>query len=587
MTDQNPPALLLGPMLRHVDTTSATVWVETTRNATVEVRSHGRTGSTSTFSVDGHHFALVLLDGLEPATEATYDVAIDGEIVWPVADDPRPKPVIRTMPDHGQTPTHDLDIVFGSCRVDRPHESPWNLAPEEHSDGVGVDALSALSDDCQARRRRLPDLLLMLGDQVYADEGLSPLVRERQIERRGEDAEPTDEVLDFEEYTWLYRDSWSDPDVRWLLSTVPTAMVFDDHDVRDDWNTSETWREEVRKLPWWHERIVGAYMSYWVYQHLGNLSPDVLAHDGLLAKIVAAGDGGAILRAFAERAADDVDDQHESLWSYVRALGRARLVVIDTRSGRILHHGQRSMLGEGEWQAVEGWLRGDVEHLLVASSLPLILDHLLHDVEQWNEALAGGSWGPRMAKLGEKLRQGADLEHWAAFPESFTRLVLRLGEVADGRHGAAPSTVLVLSGDVHHSYVAPVTFPGVAGAGTGASGAGASGATTTRSPVVQVTSSPMRNAFPRSVQRAFRMAHTGPARRFGALLRRSVRLGPPAVDWSLTTGPLYGNGVGSLRISGDTMLVRLERAEMYGDEGTLLVRHEEQICGHPGTRTAG
>jgi hypothetical protein len=576
MTDQKPPALLLGPMLRHVDSTTATVWVETTHNATVEVRSHGRTASTRTFTVEGHHFALVLLEGLRAATEATYDVVMDGKVVWPLAEDPLPAPVIRTLPDHDQTPTHDLDIVFGSCRVDRPHESPWNLAPEDHPDGVGVDALSSLSNDCQTKRRRLPDLLLMLGDQVYADEGLSPRVRERQIERRGEHSEPTDEVFDFEEYTWLYRDSWSDPDVRWLLSTVPTAMVFDDHDVRDDWNTSEAWREEVRRLPWWPDRIVGAYMSYWVYQHLGNLSPDVLAHDGLLAKVVDAEDGGAVLRAFAERAANDVDGQHESLWSYVRDLGRARLVVIDTRSGRILHHGQRSMLGEGEWQAIEDWLRGDVEHLLVASSLPLILDHLLHDVEQWNEALAGGSWGSRVARLGEKLRQGADLEHWAAFPESFTRLVTRLGEVAEGKHGSAPSTVLVLSGDVHHSYVAPVTYPG-----------DNSGADAGRSPVVQVTSSPMRNAFPRSVQRAFRMAHTGPARRFGAFLRRTVRLAPPPVDWWLSTGPLYGNGVGSLRISGDTMVVRLERAELRGDKGTLLVRHEEQICGRPGVGAAG
>ena len=563
MTD----TLILGPILRHVDSTTATVWVETSHNATVEVRSHGQSARAETFSVEGHHFALVLLQGLEPATEDTYEVAIGGRPVWPRPDDHRPKPIIRTLPDHAQTPTHDLDVVFGSCRVDRPHESPWNLGPEDHPDGVGVDALSALADDCQARRRRLPDLLLMLGDQVYADEGLSPRVRERQIERRGADSEPTDEVLDFEEYTWLYRDSWSDPDVRWLLSTVATAMIFDDHDVRDDWNTSEAWREEVRKLAWWRERVVGAYMSYWVYQHLGNLSPDVLAHDALLQKVMDADESGQALRAFAERAADDVDDQHESLWSYVRDLGRARLVVIDTRSGRILHDGQRSMLGEDEWRVVEQWLRGDVEHLIVASSLPLIIDHLLHDVEQWDEALAGGTWGAPGIWLGEKLRQAADLEHWAAFPESFARLVTRLGEVAAGQHGSAPSTVLILSGDVHHSYLAPVLYPDADGSS---------------SPVVQVTSSPMRNAFPRSVQRAFRMAHTGPARRFGALLRRSVRLPPPPVDWRLTTGPLYGNGVGSLRISGDTVVVRLERAELDGEKGTLRVRHEEQICRFPG-----
>ncbi|MGW1633884.1 hypothetical protein, partial [Streptomyces anthocyanicus] len=30
-------------------------------------------------------------------------------------------------------------------------------------------------------------------------------------------------------------------EVRWLLSTVPSCMIFDDHDVIDDWNTSAAW----------------------------------------------------------------------------------------------------------------------------------------------------------------------------------------------------------------------------------------------------------------------------------------------------------------------------------------------------------
>src|SRR3712207_7788350 len=63
-------------------------------------------------------------------------------------------------------------------------------------------------------------------------------------------------------YTTLFRS---------LLSTVPSAMIFDDHDVHDDWNTSAAWVRQVRAKPWWEERIVGAFMSYWVYQHLGNL----------------------------------------------------------------------------------------------------------------------------------------------------------------------------------------------------------------------------------------------------------------------------------------------------------------------------
>ena len=33
-------------------------------------------------------------------------------------------------------------------------------------------------------------------------------------------------------------------------------MIFDDHDVRDDWNTSYAWQQDIRRTSWWHERIV-------------------------------------------------------------------------------------------------------------------------------------------------------------------------------------------------------------------------------------------------------------------------------------------------------------------------------------------
>ena len=100
--------------------------------------------------------------------------------------------------------------------------------------------------------------------------------------RRDTREEPGEEVADFEEYTRLYRESWSDPDIRWLLSTVPSVMIFDDHDVNDDWNISWSWIEEMRRQPWWDDRITGAFMSYWIYQHIGNLSPPELAAEELL-----------------------------------------------------------------------------------------------------------------------------------------------------------------------------------------------------------------------------------------------------------------------------------------------------------------
>src|SRR3712207_8408182 len=43
----------------------------------------------------------------------------------------------------------------------------------------------------------------------------------------------------FEEYCHLYQESWRDPVIRWLFSTVSTAMIWDDHDVRSEEHTSE------------------------------------------------------------------------------------------------------------------------------------------------------------------------------------------------------------------------------------------------------------------------------------------------------------------------------------------------------------
>jgi hypothetical protein len=537
--------LVLGPVLRYADTTTACVWVET--SAPAEVTVHGRTSRT--FEVEGHHFGYVVVDRLAPGTDVAYDVRLDGRHVWP-PDDGRPAPRLRTLSED-----EALDLVFGSCRADRPHEEPWTLSVDEHPEGVGVDALHALSRQLQAGERELPDLLLMLGDQVYADEGVSPRVRERQLQRRGE-SEPTNEVADFEEYTWLYRDSWSDPEVRWLLATVPSAMIFDDHDVRDDWNISAAWREQMRRTAWWPPRIVGAYMSYWVYQHLGNLPPDRLAQEGVYDAVRR--DGGNALRQYAKLADDEVDGGTLVRWSYGRDLGVARLVVIDTRSGRVLDEQGRQMLSDDEWDLVEGFLRGDVRHLVVASSLPVVLEHSLHDLERWDDALCSGAWGRRFARVGETIRQAADLEHWAAFPESFTRLTRRLGAVAAGAHGEPPSTVTVLSGDVHHSYVAPLSFPGTA----------------TRSPVVQVVSSPLRNAVPAGVRRGFRFSASRPARAVGRLLARSVRLRPPDVDWRLSTGPLLGNGLGVLRLHGTTAELTLHHSVLDGSPRLTEVHRE-------------
>src|SRR3954468_14509265 len=86
------PLLLLGPLLRHVDPVLAPILVETDRPCEVEVL--GRRART--FCVNGHHYALVVVEGLEPGSVPRYEVPRDGARVWPQRPSAFPPSRIRT-----------------------------------------------------------------------------------------------------------------------------------------------------------------------------------------------------------------------------------------------------------------------------------------------------------------------------------------------------------------------------------------------------------------------------------------------------------------------------------------------------------
>jgi hypothetical protein len=503
------PRLLIGPVLRHVGTTDATVWVETDAPCEVEVL-----GTTErTWTVAGHHYALVVVENLEPDTSIPYQVKLDGETAWPPLQSSRPTSRIRTR----RADSDRVRLAFGSCRygravvkIDDPHFDADSLASYA-KELTGQDEAS------------WPDGVLMLGDQVYADETSEPTRRKIRA-RRDITKGAKDQVADFEEYTWLYLESWTDPDVRWLMSTIPSAMIFDDHDVRDDWNTSHEWRSDIQRTDWWEERIIGGLSSYWVYQHLGNLSPDDLRDNELYQKVRSAGsDVEPMLREFAKHADAEADGAKGTRWSFRRDFGRTRLVMVDSRCGRILADGQRSMLSEDEFAWFEQQLGGDYDHLLVGTSLPWLLARALHDLESWDEVLCNGTRGKRLARFGEWLRRAADLEHWASFRKSFDRLAALLAR--DGRRTDAPATICVLSGDVHHAYIAQADL------GDGV-----------RSKVYQLTCSPLHNYVPPLMKLAFRVFWSRVMERFFRLLLGIVAKVPPlTIGWKRLAGPYFGN----------------------------------------------
>jgi hypothetical protein len=497
--------------------------------------------------VAGHHYALVHCGGLDPGSWHEYDVRLDGQRVWP-RDDGFPSSAFHTYPKHGP-----LEVAFGSCRVAAPHEPPYSLRKDEDERGREIDALRTLAERMRAEPRdRWPDVLLMIGDQVYADE-VSPATHAFIEARRDLSEPPGERVLDFEEYTRLYRESWSEPSIRWLFSVLSTGMVFDDHDIHDDWNISQGWLDEMRAHDWWDRHIVSGLASYWIYQHIGNLAPGHGADDELLRRVQAAQDGWPILEEFA-RGADR--STSGARWSFCRDLGHTRVIVIDSRAGRVLEEGRRSMLDEAEWEWLEEHLTGDFDHLLVATSLPWLLGRGMHYAEAWSEAVAGGAWGSAFARVGERVRKDLDLEHWAAFGESFARLAELLRSVGAGERGSAPASVVVLSGDVHHAYVCEVAFRRDGGV---------------RSNVFQAVCSPYRNPLGKQERRMIRIGMSRPFELMTRTLAAAAGVDEPDVRWRMVgDGPWFDNQLGTLRIDGRSMELRLERAIPVDDSSARL-----------------
>jgi hypothetical protein len=548
--DDDTGPLLLGPLLRYSGARSATVWVQTRDAATATVSAHGRSWSARTFGVHGHHYALVVLDGLEPGSSSDYTVDVDGERVWPPpAGDGAQFPPSRVTTIDPYEPTR---LAFGSCRTSVSHDAAGNASN-------GVDALRAYALElARTDPDRWPHLVCFLGDQVYADE-TSDEMRAFIRARRDPSQPPWLELKDYEEYAHLYWLAWTDPANRWLLSTLPSAMIFDDHDIRDDWNTSLDWHREMNAKPWWHQRIVGGLASYWVYQHVGNLSPEELADDEIWQRVAAHAESGEegevdlteVLEAFAER----VDRHPDSYrWSYARELGDSRLVVVDSRAARVLEPSRRSILDDAEMAWLDEQLHGEEEHLFIGTSLPFLISPGLHDFEAINEAMSSGAWGRWLAEHGESVRRAIDLEHWAAFQEGFQAVMEMVASVARGERGRPPGTITFLSGDVHHSFVTQVD-PEALGPGA--------------SRVVQLVCSPIRNPMPRGIRVMTALMARGLVRPMRFLAGRSAKVPDPPYPWRVTHGPWYDNCLATLHVRGRGLLVTWEAGEISGD------RHHE------------
>jgi hypothetical protein len=227
-----------------------------------------------------------------------------------------------------------------------------------------------------------------------------------------------------------------------------------------------------------------------------------------------------------------------------------RIVVVDCRHGRVFENERRLMLREADWAWVRDTALEHDGHVMLVTTLPVFLASGLHDLHVWNQRLCDGAWGRAAGRWGERVRRSLDLEDWPAFPDSFHAFVALVEDLS--RRSGDDATVLVVSGDIHFSYVAEVA---VGGAG---------------SRVHQIVSSPIRNALippERGVLR-FSLSRVGAA--VGAMLRRSVRGPGDAVPIEVKAGPYFANNMCVIDYDGPDASVVVEHAVPDDEGGGVL-----------------
>ena len=517
--DQSLPPVLVGPLLRRLEPTRLVLWLVGSRALPLTFRLQDRADihlddKHCTIIPVGTHAYMHLIDvkldtALPCDTLIEYDLLIDdagtGIADWAphllYGDARRPNFVLRSRIDQ---------LLHGSCR--KPHfPAPDGL--------LCVDRLLATEHEAKDR----PALLMMSGDQVYADDVAGPTLRaiHALIERLGlfgeylEGAVVSDSaklyehaasyyhradllpalqsnetlrerffggarkpiftsssadnhLVTFAEVMAMYLLVWSPTSwtliapkppkliperreryaleqtriddfkaglgsVARALAHLPSLMIFDDHDITDDWNLSAQWEETAYGHPF-SKRIIGnALIAYMLCQGWGN-NPD--AFGGVLEKtgLLSATGHDCYLDSDVQ---DGLIDELLSFqaWHYVLPTSPA-MVVLDTRTRRWRSEMTlKQPSGLLDWEALSELQQELLDHpsAIIVSPAPVFGVKLIETVQKVF------SW------FGYPLL--VDAENWMAH-RGAAQVILNIF-----RHSRTPGNYVVLSGDVHYSFV--------------------------------------------------------------------------------------------------------------------------------------
>lgn len=271
-------------------------------------------------------------------------------------------------------------------------------------------------------------LLLMGGDQIYSDDlwtALPEMLAWTDLPWAQRVKAPFTATMQSAlqtHYAQHYIDHWSQPEQAAMLASVPTVMMWDDHDIIDGWGSHPT---DLHESPVFQGIYAAARAAFEIFQR-------------------------QMLHGAPPPATLPAQAHHNSAYRF----GSTGLLVLDMRSERRPRHGDvnatggqlfaEQVMSETSWRAVYQWLDahakvgGDMKHLYVMSSIPVV-----HPSFELLEKMLGVF--PGQQELEDDLR-----DHWTSPPHKAERLRLihRLLQASE-----TGTRVTILSGDVHVAAV--------------------------------------------------------------------------------------------------------------------------------------
>ncbi|MEZ8509707.1 alkaline phosphatase family protein [Vibrio splendidus] len=350
----------------------------------------------------------------------------------------------------------------------RHHYLPHHTASESMFDKFfpnrGVPIFS--STDCENHLVTLSEFIAMYL-LVWSPTLWQCVNRERLIENNftqgGRQLTPTEQQQWRDESVIMDDFITGLPQVQRLFAHIPTYMIFDDHDVTDDWNLTVGWEHAVDQNQFATQVIGNGLAAYWMCQGWGNKpesfdeafieqAKQLFVDQPRITKQAHIVEKNKNIEQ-AHNEADDSNTTHsvsniepDKHQAFIEMLSRfeewhytidtsPKVIVLDTRTRRWRSESRMNKpSGLMDWEALIEFQHQlmNQDKVVIVSAAPMFGVKFIETLQKM------------ATTIGKPLV--IDAENWMAHPGSANTLISIF------THTKTPTNFVVLSGDVHYSF---------------------------------------------------------------------------------------------------------------------------------------